>query len=91
MGRGPILEQARVLLGRIRIGKSEKSLLLTGLRGVRKTVLLNNIQRMAKAAGYRTILIEAHENKALEPLLATQLKDGVFYSALDSLPIAVRA
>ena len=29
---------------------------------------------MAKAAGYRTILIEAHENKALEPLLATQLK-----------------
>jgi hypothetical protein len=42
VGRGPILEQARVLLGRIRIGKSEKSLLLTGLRGVRKTVLLNN-------------------------------------------------
>jgi hypothetical protein len=46
---------------------------------------------MAKAAGYRTILIEAHHNKALEPLLATQLKDGVFYSAVDSLPIAVRA
>ncbi len=46
---------------------------------------------MAKAAGYRTILIEAHENKALEPLLATQLKGGVFYSAVDSLPIAVRA
>jgi hypothetical protein len=78
VGRGPILEQARVLLGRIRIGKSEKSLLLTGLRGVGKTVLLNEIQRMAKAAGYRTIFIEAHENKAFGPLLATQLK-AVFF------------
>ena len=78
VGRGPILEQARVLLGRIRIGKSEKSLLLTGLRGVGKTVLLNEIQRMAKASGYRTIFIEAHENKALGPLLATQLKTVFF-------------
>lgn len=78
VGRGPILEQARVLLGRIRLGKSEKSLLLTGLRGVGKTVLLNEIRRMAKDTGYRTIFIEAHENKPLGPLLATQLK-AVFF------------
>jgi hypothetical protein len=78
VGREPILEQARVLLGRIRTGKSEKSLLLTGLRGVGKTVLLNEIRRMAKDDGYRTIFIEAHENKALGPLLATQLK-AVFF------------
>jgi hypothetical protein len=78
VGRGPILEQARVLLGRIRLGKSEKSLLLTGLRGVGKTVLLNEIRRMAKDTGYRTVFIEAHENKPLGPLLATQLK-AVFF------------
>lgn len=69
--RDPILEQARVLLGRIKAKRAEKSLLLTGLRGVGKTVLLNEIERQAKDAGYRTISIEAHEDKALGPLLAT--------------------
>ncbi len=47
-GRDPILNQARILLGRVRQGRSEKSILLTGLRGVGKTVLLNEIERMAK-------------------------------------------
>jgi hypothetical protein len=73
-GREPVLEQARVLLGRIRAGRSEKSLLLTGLRGVGKTVLLNEIQRLAVAAGYRTIEMEAHEDKRLGPLLAPSLR-----------------
>ncbi len=41
VGREGILEQARILLGRVRQKKSEKSMLLTGLRGVGKTVLLN--------------------------------------------------
>ena len=61
VGRDPILEQARVLLGRIKAGRSEKSTLLTGLRGVGKTVLLNEIERMAKASNYRTLFLEAHE------------------------------
>ena len=57
VGRDPILEQARVLLGRIKQKRPEKSMLLTGLRGVGKTVLLNEIERLAKADGYRTISI----------------------------------
>jgi hypothetical protein len=74
-GRDPILEQARILLGRIRQRKPEKSMLLTGLRGVGKTVLLNEIERLAKENnGYRTISIEAHEDKALGPLIAPHLK-----------------
>ena len=48
VGRDPILEQARILFGRIKNGRSEKSMLLTGLRGVGKTVLLNEIERIAK-------------------------------------------
>jgi len=63
-----------VLLGRIRAGRPEKSLLLTGLRGVGKTVLLNEIERMAQGAGYRTILVEAHEGKSLAVLLAPHLR-----------------
>ncbi len=74
VGRDPILTQARILLGRIKAKRPEKSMLLTGLRGVGKTVLLNEIDRMAKAAGYRTLFIEAHEGKALGPLLVPNLR-----------------
>ncbi len=78
VGRDPALEQARILLGRIMQKRSEKSMLLTGLRGVGKTVLLNEIERLAKKNDYRTIFIEAHENKALGPLLVPYLKTLLF-------------
>ena len=61
VGRGPILDQADILLGRVRQQKAEKSILLTGLRGVGKTVLLNAIELRARSAGYLTIQVEAHE------------------------------
>ena len=78
VGRDPILEQARILLGRIKNRRPEKSLLLTGLRGVGKTVLLNEIERRAKEADYRTVSLEAHENKPLGPLLAPSLWSLLF-------------
>lgn len=78
VGRGPLLEQARILLGRVKQKRPEKSLLLTGLRGVGKTVLLNEIERLATAAGYRTIFIEAHEDKPLGPLLAPYLRSVLY-------------
>jgi hypothetical protein len=74
VGREPVLSQAEILLGRIKARKPEKSLLLIGLRGVGKTVLLNEIQRKADEAEYRTIFIEAHEDKPLGPLLAPYLR-----------------
>lgn len=77
-GRDGILEEARVLLGRIRAGRPEKSLLLTGLRGVGKTVLLNEIERLAQADEYRTILVEAHQGKPLAVLLAPHLRRLLF-------------
>jgi hypothetical protein len=78
VGRDPVLEQARVLLGRVKQKRAEKSLLLTGLRGVGKTVLLNEIERMAKAQDYRTIPIEAHEDKPLGPLIAPSLRTVLY-------------
>jgi hypothetical protein len=78
VGRDPILEQARVLLGRAKAKRSEKSMLLTGLRGVGKTVLLNEIERLAKAEGYRTLAIEAHEDKQLGALIAPSLRTLLF-------------
>jgi hypothetical protein len=74
VGRDHILEQTRILLGRTRLKRPEKSMLLTGLRGVGKTVLLNEMERLAKGEGYRAILVEAHEGKTLAALLAPQLR-----------------
>lgn len=74
VGRDPILEQARVLLGRVKQKRPEKSMLLTGLRGVGKTVLLNEIERLAKRDKYHTVFIEAHEDKPLGPLMAPYLR-----------------
>lgn len=77
-GREVILEQATVLFGRMLAKRPEKSLLITGLRGVGKTVLLNEMERMAQSQGYRTILVEAHENKSLAVLLVPHLRRLLF-------------
>ena len=78
VGRDPVLEQARILLGRVQQKKPGKSMLLTGLRGVGKTVLLNEIKRTAEAARYHTISIEAHEGKALGRLIAPYLRSLLY-------------
>jgi AAA ATPase domain len=78
VGRNPILEQARILFGRVKNRRPEKSMLLTGLRGVGKTVLLNEIERQARADGYRTIFVEAHEDKPLGALISNHLRTLLF-------------
>lgn len=77
-GRSDILHSATLLLRRIKQKRSEKSLLLTGLRGVGKTVLLNEIEKSARSEDYSTILIEAHEDKPLALLLAPHLRTLLF-------------
>ncbi|MGC1878255.1 MAG: ATP-binding protein [Rhabdochlamydiaceae bacterium] len=78
IGRDTALEQARILLGRIIKKRPEKSMLLTGLRGVGKTVLLNEIERLAKESAYHTIFIEAHEDRALGPMIVPYLRTLLF-------------
>jgi hypothetical protein len=73
-GRAPLLEHARITLGRVKAGRSERSFLLVGLRGVGKTVLLNKIRELAVEFDYRAVLIEAHEGKALAELLMPALR-----------------
>jgi hypothetical protein len=78
VGRECILEEARVLLGRIQEKRPEKSILLTGLRGVGKTVLLNEIERLAASIGYRTVPLGAHEDKSLAAMLVPPLRKLLF-------------
>lgn len=73
-GRDELLKQARIMLGRTKKGRFEQSLMLVGLRGVGKTVLLNRIQDLAMAEGYATVMMEATESRSLPELLIPGLR-----------------
>lgn len=72
-GRHTILESARIALERTRIGRSTKSFMLVGLRGVGKTVLLNLIREQAETSGIYVLSIEAPESQSLPSILAPRL------------------
>jgi hypothetical protein len=73
-GRSSILQNASVALDRLAAGRPNRSLILVGLRGVGKTVLLNRIRETAEEKGFSTLLIEAHEEKRLSALLVPPLR-----------------
>jgi type II secretory pathway predicted ATPase ExeA len=77
-GRDPIIENARIALKRIRIGRHAKSQMLLGLRGVGKTVLLNRLAEIAEEEKYLTIVIEATEGRRLADILAPELRVLLF-------------
>lgn len=78
VGRTEVIDEAKILLGRVKLHKSEKSMLLTGLRGVGKTVLLNKIESLARESGYKTIMIEAQEERSLAAALIPQLRNVLY-------------
>ena len=73
-GRDALREKVRVCIERLRIGNTAKSVLMVGLRGVGKTVLLDQMRSDAEASGIHTIRIEAPENRSLPALLAPALR-----------------
>lgn len=76
-GRDDILDSCRVALARIIAGRSARGILLTGLRGVGKTVLLNLIEEQAISAGYVANLIEAPEGSGLAPLIIPSIRQAL--------------
>jgi len=73
-GRSELLSRAETALRRVQNGRSEKSLILVGLRGVGKTVLLNEIRRRAEDQKLHVLRIEGHDGKSLPALLIPQLR-----------------
>ena len=73
-GRDDLLERTRITLARVKAGRSAKSFIVVGLRGVGKTVLLNQIYEKAEELGYNAVQIEAHEEKSLPALLIPKLR-----------------
>ena len=72
-GREDILRQAETAILRTKNGKAAKSLMLLGLRGVGKTVLLNRIDQIAEESGCTTAMFEADPDRTLPGLLTQQL------------------
>jgi len=73
-GRDALREQVRVAIARMRVGRPAKSVIMVGLRGVGKTVLLNQMLRDAEADRIHTIYVEAPESRSLPAMLAPQLR-----------------
>ncbi|MCP5072450.1 MAG: ATP-binding protein [Rhodobacteraceae bacterium] len=79
-GREGIIEDTDIAYDRIRNGLHANSMILLGLRGVGKTVLLNRLHQDAKAKGFQTIKFEVpdgsggHLAKQLVPNLNAVLR-----------------
>ena len=73
-GRDDLIEQARVAIVRAKDGRPAKSLIMLGLRGVGKTVLLNAFEAIAEENGCQTALLEIDPDKTLAQQLAPQLQ-----------------
>jgi hypothetical protein len=73
-GRDELRETVSIAMQRVQRGLPTKSVLLVGLRGVGKTVLLDRMGQDAEVAGLRTMLIEAPEGRSLPAMLAPELR-----------------
>jgi len=77
-GRDEVIERAAIALDRIRAGRSARSIILHGLRGVGKTVLLNHMRLNAEARGFASARIEVPEDRSLPAILAPALRTTLF-------------
>lgn len=73
-GRDQLRETVRIAIERTRQRRPAKSILMVGLRGVGKTVLLDRMRSDAEDRGIFTLRIEAPEDKSLPAMLAPELR-----------------
>ena len=85
-GRDRLLADASIDMDRVLAGRPAKGLILLGLRGVGKTVLLNRLRSTADEKGFRTARIEAPEGSSLPQLLVPELRQLLY--GLDLLQAA---
>ncbi len=76
-GRDEQLDAFEVVLERVSRGRPERSIVLTGLRGVGKTVLLNALRSAAVRARWGTGKLEARPDQSLRRPLSSALHQAV--------------
>jgi hypothetical protein len=79
VGRDDQTETFRVLLQRLERGRTEQSMIITGLRGVGKTVLLGQFRDIARAAQWEIVEVEAskHDDTHFRQTMFSQLKGAL--------------
>jgi AAA ATPase domain len=88
-GRQEILNAVHIAIQRVQAGRFAKSFIFIGLRGVGKTVLLNEVTRIADRLGCKTLYVEATDRKPLPLLLVPQLRQLLL--SLDTMTKATDA
>ena len=76
-GRDSILDEAKIAIQRNRLGKTARSFIFVGLRGVGKTVLLNEVQAIADQDGALTDFLEASANEPLSVSIIGTLRTAL--------------
>ena len=76
-GRDELLDRVQIATQRIMRGRPAKSVIMIGLRGVGKTVLLNRMQSDAESAGIHALLVEAQEDRSLPAILAPEIRKAL--------------
>jgi hypothetical protein len=82
VGRDPLIESFSIALQRTLIGRSQKGILPTGLRGAGKTVLLNRFVNDARGLGYAVAQLEAAEPETFVAFLAEQMRLALYELSL---------
>lgn len=78
VGRDKLLSEAIIDMQRVKNGRPVRGMMLLGLRGVGKTVLINRLKHEADALGFQTVKIEAPEGGMLARLLIPELRRVLF-------------
>jgi hypothetical protein len=81
VGRDEELERFEILLERLRRGYAEQSMLITGLRGVGKTVLLGAFEDRALDGGWVTVTAEITKNEPFGPRMGAMVRRALFQAA----------
>ncbi len=76
-GRDDVRQTVAIALDRIRNGLASKSIIMVGLRGVGKTVLLDRMRDDAEAEGIHTVRVESPEDRSLPAIMAPQLRTAL--------------
>jgi len=77
-GRDHLIEEATIDMERLLKGRATKSLMMLGLRGVGKTVLLNRLAGIALDLGFETAKVEAPEGGRLPDLICPELRQILY-------------
>ena len=81
VGRDRQIESFDVLLERLENGYAEQSMIVTGLRGVGKTVLLDVLREKAEARDWATVEWEIEKSAAFAPKMAAQVRRALLQIA----------